>query len=259
MDQNGNGGRARRAIGSRKSSGTQRTIRAGLAVVLIAWLLPGCGADAKPSAAKRAKSAAKNASASRDAGHSVTSRPKSPPREPDDAFSSLDAAIESLKTAAKASDTEGFVRAEEWIVRQGRAGVEPLGKILNDPLAEMEHRIAVCRTLRRLGPRAKAPFKQALGDESKQIQLNAIKSLGLIEPTDADIIRTLVGHVNDKNDVRTRMEAIFALANIGAPAKDAVGAKLVGMLNDPNEDEVIRGAARRALDTVDPRRTLLDR
>ena len=134
----------------------------------------------------------------------------------------------------------------------------PLGKILNDPQAAMEHRIAVCRTLRRLGPKAKVPFKQALGDKSQQIRLNAIKSLGLIEPTDQDIIQTLDGYLGDE-DVRTRTEAIFALANIGSPAKDAAGEKLIKMLSDPKENETIRGAARRALDEVAPRRTFLDR
>ncbi len=178
---------------------------------------------------------------------------------PADAFPDLAAAIEALKTAAKVSDTESFVRAEQWIVMQGDAGVEPLGQILNDPKAEMEHRIAVCRTLRRLGPKAKVPFKQALGDASQQIQLNAIKGLGLIEPTDPEIIKILDGYLDKKKDVRTRAEAIFALANIGVPAKDAVGKKLVKMLTDPNEDETIRGAARRALDEVAPRHTFLDR
>lgn len=253
MHQNDSVGSVERVFGSGRRSTWRRAIRAGTAVVLIIWLLPGCGADAKPSGSKGTKSTAKNAAKSHPA------KPKPPPSVPADAFPDLAAAIESLKTAAKASDTENFVRAEQWIVMQGEAGLEPLGKILNDPQAEMEHRIAVCRTLRRLGTKTKVPFKQALGDDSQQIRLNAIKSLGLIEPTDPEIIQTLVGYLEKKNDVRTRTEAIFALANIGAPAKDAVGDKLVQLLNDPNENETVRGAARRALDEVAPRRTFLDR
>jgi hypothetical protein len=258
MLQDPGGGRVERVFGSGKLPGLRRAIRAGSGIVLMLWLLPGCGPDAKPSAPKAAKAPAKKTSAGPTAEPPVMAQPKPAPSVPSDAFPDLAAAIGSLKTAAKASDTESFVRAEQWIVMQGDAGVGPLGKILNDPQAEMEHRIAVCRTLRRLGPKAKVPFKQALGDKSQQIRLNAIKSLGLIEPTDQDIIQTLDGYLDDE-DVRTRTEAIFALANIGSPAKDAVGEKLIKMLNDPKENETIRGAARRALDEVAPRRTFLDR
>lgn len=257
MHQNYDGG-SNGEFESGKGSGLWRAIPAGLAVVLILWLLPGCGPDAKPASAKGGKASAKKTAPGQAAEPAAKIQPKPAPAVPADAFPNLPAAIESLKAAAKASDTESFVRAEQWIVMQGSAGIEPLGKILNDRQAEMEHRIAVCRTLRRLGPQAKVPFKQALGDASQQIQLNAIKSLGLIEPTDQDIIQTLDGYLDDA-DVRKRTEAIFALANIGAPAKDAVGEKLVKMLNDPKENETIRGAARRALDEVAPRRTFVDR
>lgn len=258
MHQGSGGGSVRRWIGSGELSGLRKAIRAGSAIVLMLWLLPGCGADAKSPSAKGAKSGAKKTSTGQAAKPPAKAQPRPAPSVPPDAFPDLAAAIESLKSAAKASDTEGFVRAEQWIVIQGDAGVQPLGQILNDPQAEMEHRIAVCRTLRRLGRKAKVPFKQALADKSQQIRLNAIKSLGLIEPTDRDIIQTLEVYLDDK-DVRTRTEAIFALANIGPPAKDAVGEKLVKMLNDPQENETIRGAAKRALDEIAPRRTFLDR
>ena len=193
MHQDPGGGSVTRVFGSGKLSGLRKTIRAGLAVVLILGLLPGCGSDAKSPSAKGSKPAAKRTPEGHAAEPAAKAQPKPAPSVPADAFPDLAAAIESLKTAAKASDTESFVRAEQWIVMQGDAGVGPLGKILNDPQAEMEHRIAVCRTLRRLGPKAKVPFKQALGDKSQQIRLNAIKSLGLIEPTDRDIIQTLDG------------------------------------------------------------------
>jgi len=257
MHQGSGGGSVRRWFGSGELSGRRKAVRAGAAIVLMLWLLPGCGPDTKSPSAKGAKSGAGKASTG-PAAATPAAQPKPAPHVPLDAFPDLAAAIESLKTAAKASDTDNFVRGEQWIVMQGEAGIEPLGQILNDPQAEMEHRIAVCRTLRRLGTKAKVPFKQALADKSQQIRLNAIKSLGLIEPTDRDIIQTLDSYLDEK-DVRTRTEAIFALANIGPPAKDAAAEKLIKMLNDPKENETIRGAAKRALDEIAPRRTFLDR
>ncbi|NLF73462.1 MAG: HEAT repeat domain-containing protein [Candidatus Anammoximicrobium sp.] len=261
MDENLDRGSARHEFGGRQFPGRPRAVHAAALVLELALglgLLAGCGSDANTPAAKAAKPGAAKTSASRTSRIPAKARPLPAPSVPADAFPDLAAAIQALTTAAKASDTPSFVRAEQWIVMQGDAGVEPLGQIVNDPQAQMEHRIAVCRTLRRLGTKAKAAFKQALTDKSQQIRLNAIKSLGLIEPTDQDIIQTLDGYLGNK-DVRTRTEAIFALANIGPPAKDAVGDKLVKMLNDPKEQETIRGAARRALDEVAPRRTFLDR
>ena len=145
----------RAALGTGSALGPRRSRGAGLILLVILGLLPGCEADTKPPA----KPAAKKSPASREE-QAAKAKPKLAPPVPADAFPDLAAAIETLKTAAKVSDTESFVRAEQWIVMQGDAGVEPLGQILNDPKAEMEHRIAVCRTLRRLGPKAKVPFKQ---------------------------------------------------------------------------------------------------
>ena len=237
----------------------RRTLTMGVSCIglLLVLLLPGCDGGKKPSPAKNRASAHKTPAGGGSAG-AANPKPKAASKVPADAFPNLDAAIESLKTAAKASDTEAFVRAEQWIVMQGDAGVEPLGKILNDQQAELEHRIAVCRTLRRLGPKAKAPFQQALHDKSQQIQLNAIKGLGLIEPTDKDTIETLKGYLDHK-EPRYRTEALFALANIGPPAQEAVEEKLIGMLNDMQENETVRGAAKKALDEVAPRRTFVDR
>ncbi|MCU0875959.1 MAG: HEAT repeat domain-containing protein [Pirellulaceae bacterium] len=222
--------------------------------LVIACLLPGCDTSPPSSRAENSKGAAK-----KTAGNSASTKPKPKPapQVAPDAFANLDAAVESLKSAAKASDTEAFVLAEQWIVLQGDAGVAPLGQILNDQGADLEHRIAVCRTLRRLGPKAKAPFQQALGDKSPQIQLNAIKGLGLIEPTDPEIIKTLQGYLEHK-EPRFRTEALFALANVGPPAQKAVEKKLISMLNDVNENETVRGAAKKALEEVAPRRTFVD-
>lgn len=223
--------------------------------LVIACLLPGCDASGPLSRAgngKAAKKTARNSSA-----NSASTKPKPAPRVQPDAFANIDAAVESLKSAAKGSNTEAFVRAEQWIVMQGDAGVGPLGQILNDQGADLEHRIAVCRTLRRLGPKAKAPFQQALGDASQQIQLNAIKGLGLIEPTDPEIIETLQRYLKHE-DPRFRTEALFALANVGPLAQQAVGKELLSMLNDMKENETVRGAAKKALDQVAPRRTFID-
>ncbi len=128
---------------------------------------------------------------------------------------------------------------------------------MNDEQADLLQRIAVCRPLRKMGPPAKPVFQTALDSQSQQIQLNAIKGLGLIRPTDADIIQALNGNL-DAEDERVQREAILALENIGPPAKEASTAKLIAILNDTSENEKLRDAARRALDEVNPRHSFAD-
>jgi hypothetical protein len=243
---------------SKSTTAVRRTHAGGVCLIglVLAWLLPGCDSPGTVSQAGNSQAVNKKTTGNAS-GNLANTPPKPAPRVAPDAFANLDAAIESLKSAAKASDTEAFVRAEQWIVMQSDAGIEPLGQILNDPQADLEHRIAVCRTLRRLGPKAKAPFEQALNDASQQIQLNAIKGLGLIEPTEPEIIRTLQGYLKHK-EPRFRTEALFALANIGPPAQQAVEKKLIDILNDMSENETVRGAAKKALEEVAPRRTFVD-
>lgn len=242
---------------SKSTTAALRTHAGGVCLIglVIACLLPGCDRPDPLSLAENGKAGKK--AAGNSPANPASIKPKLAPTVAPDAFANLDAAVESLKSAAKASDTEAFVRAEQWIVMQGDAGVKPLGQILNDQTADLEHRIAVCRTLRRLGPKANAPFQQALGDASPQIQLNAIKGLGLVEPTDPAIIRTLQGFL-EHQEPRFRAEALFALANVGPPAQQAVEKKLISMLNDLQENETVRGAANKALEQVAPRRTFVD-
>jgi HEAT repeat protein len=176
---------------------------------------------------------------------------------PQDAYQDVTEAIAALIEAAKTSDTRAFERAETWLVRQGAPAVDPLAQILNDEQADMVMRIAVCRPLRKLGPPAIPVFKRALESSSLLVQLNAIKGLGSIRPAGADSISTLGGLLDAEQD-RVRREAILALANIGPPAKEACAGRLIALLNDTEENETLRDAAKRALEEISPRRTFGD-
>jgi HEAT repeat protein len=100
-------------------------------------------------------------------------------------------------------------------------------------------------------------LKQCLESESKQMRLNAIEALGLVRPTDSDIIQTLAD-LMAAEDEHVRLEAILSLARVGPPAKDMCADKLVAILNDAEENETLRDAAKRALKQVNPRRNFTD-
>jgi HEAT repeat protein len=226
-----------------------------VALSAIVLALAGCGGSATPTK----QTASPGASAESKSGAAAKQRKSTAEADvPENAYASLDEAVEALTKAAEASDTPGFIRAETWLVKKGDAAVEPLARILNDQQAEISQRIAVCRTLRRLGPAAKPPLTKALEDPSTQIQLNAIKGLGLLRPTDEDIVRRL-DQLVDSGEDRVRLEAILALGNIGAPAKEACADKFITILNDMDENETIRDAAKRALQEINPRRSFVDR
>jgi HEAT repeat protein len=67
----------------------------------------------------------------------------------------------------------------------------------------------------------------------------------------------LQGYLEHKES-RVRTEALFALANVGPPAQQAVEKTLIDILNDMSENETVRGAAKKALEEVAPRRTFVD-
>ncbi|MBC8869567.1 MAG: HEAT repeat domain-containing protein [Planctomycetes bacterium] len=174
-----------------------------------------------------------------------------------DSFAGIPEAINALADAAKNGDDDKLLQATKWLMIEGDAAVDPLAQVLNDEQADLAPRIAVCRTLRELGSKAKPALIQALGSESKQLQLNAIKALGLVRPADRDTVQTLMDLL-DSDDERLQLEAILALGNIGPPAKDMCGERLVGILNDAEENGTLRDAAKRALKNINPRRKFTD-
>jgi hypothetical protein len=220
----------------------------GLLLILIVC---GCSQLAAPAAKKKA--AAKPAAAVPPA------PPKAPPKEPvpADAYAGVDEAVQALGQAAIDSDRDVMLRADEWLLTQGAAAAEPLGRVLNDEQAHPAARIAATRTLRQVGPAGKPPLIQALQAQSEQIQLNAIKGLGAIEPPDDEIIATITGLLDSTAD-RVRREAVFALANIGPAANQAATEKLIAILNNTQENDTLRAAAKDALQKVNPRRTFMD-
>lgn len=174
------------------------------------------------------------------------------------AFPDIPTAVQALQTAAVEDRSEDVLKAENWLALQGPAAVAPLGEIFNNEQAPPAGRIVACRVLRRLGPPAKPVLKKGLDSPSEQIRLNAIKALSVLRPTDAEIIDTLVG-LMDNQPERIRREAILALATIGEPAQAKCADKLLAVLNDNQAEPTLRDAAKLALKKVMPRKRLTDR
>ena len=223
-------------------------------ILALTLLLLGCGPQTNREAQK---TKTKKPVASRQSRSKPGAKPKPALTVEADSFAGIPEAIKALGEAAKSGKNDELIQADKWLEMQGLAALEPLVDVVTDEEAHLAPRIAACRVLRRLGPNAKPALKQALGSESQQMRLNAIESLSLVRPSDQDIIETLMDLV-DGEDERTRLQAVLALSRIGPQAKDTCGDKLVTILNDEEENDTIRDAAKRALKKVNPRRTFTD-
>ncbi len=220
-----------------------------LGLVLVAL---GCGSQTNEPARE---TEAKRPAAEKAPKAEVPAKPQLDVRA--DSYAGLSEAIDSLTEAATTGGGDERLKADKWLVMQGDTAVEPLSQILNDEQAQLAARIAACRTLWKLGPNAKPALKAAIGGEPQLIRLNAVKGLGFIRPTDRDIIETLTGLLEAEEE-RVRRETTSALGNIGPPAADLCVDKLVGMLNNEDENETLRGAAKNALKQINPRRSFVD-
>lgn len=223
-----------------------------LLLFLLAIVTLGCGpaTATKPPVEKTDRAASERRAA-------VKATPKPELDVTQDSYENMAAAIEALKTAALEGDSTEIIRTEKWLVMQADAAIEPLSEIAIDEQGEAAHRIAACRVLRKLGPKTAPTFTKLLEASSEQLQVNAVKALGMIRPTNETIIRQL-DELIDAPQQRIRREAMLALENIGEPAEKICTDRLVAILNDAEEVQIIRDAAKRALLKVNPRHSFVD-
>lgn len=242
----------------------RRTIRwFALPLLLGLVLLPalaGCSPARRPETAGAGRSrpaAANHASASqsrpsRPAANQTAAR-ETEAEVPADAFASVDQAVEALVRAAQQRDSQQRLRASGWLARQGAAAVPALRGVLDDQQADTAAKIAACRALGRIGGPATETLIAQLDDSEQLVRINALDQLPHIRPPTRQIVEVLIGAL-DHDDPRMRQQAIRGLAILGPTAKDAAP-RLQEILN-AREDEALRSEAKKALEQVDPRRTL---
>lgn len=174
-------------------------------------------------------------------------------------FASVDDAlgrVPALVTSKDVNVGEQLVKIETWLEMQGPAIEPQLAAKIKDTSGDLAIRLTACRVLSKLGPVATPTLLAALESEPRQLRLKATECLGRVKPPDVKCVATLMKLIDDK-DFDERKAAIGALANMGPVAKDATQ-KLIGLLNDPKEDETIRSSAKFALKHVAPRKGLMD-
>nr|WP_044181352.1 HEAT repeat domain-containing protein [Pirellula staleyi] len=166
------------------------------------------------------------------------------------------AEAERLASSTEATAGQDRMKVEQWLELQGSKIADELIARLGDSSQGLTSRMTACRVLSRLGPVAKPALLQAADGDNAQLKIKAIECLGRVKPSDAEIVKKLIATL-DSSDFAQRKAALAALAYVGPAAKDAIP-KLTALLNDQKEDETIRGAAKKALKEVDPRKGLMN-
>lgn len=215
----------------------------------------GCEAT---NVAPSATSTTPNSSAKKSAEGTAKAKPKvnNRPKVKADAFDSVPAAISALTLATDAQFDEDRYQATEWLVMQKDAAVAALAEEVADSSTSARSQIVIARILGRIGtPEAARKLVVMTSAESHMGAVNAIQQLGTIKPSSPDTIEKLIGLLEHPDD-RRRLEAVNALGKIGQPAA-AASSQLVAIQNSQDND-ALRQAARRALEKVDPRKTLAD-
>jgi HEAT repeat protein len=177
----------------------------------------------------------------------------SAPKVADDAFATVEEAVEAMCRAAEERDSDARLRASGWLSTRGEAAVAALRAVLDDEQAGTASKIAACRALGRLGPPAVETLLAHLDSDDPLVRLNALDQLPHIRPPSRQILDSLIAAL-DHSDPRMRQKAIRGLGLMGPTAKDA--APHLQQILNAKEDETLRADAKDALKKVQPRRTL---
>jgi len=172
----------------------------------------------------------------------------------EDAFTDIPQAIAVLTSATEQSE---IAQALVWLGMQGEAAVEPLNAVLKDNSGQLSGKIYACRALGQIGSPASGALVEALSSDSGAVRINAAKQLGKIKPSSQAIVAALLKLV-DHEDIQSRQHALKALTEIGPPAEDQATQRLIALLNDANESDIVRNEAKRALKSIAPRHTFKD-
>jgi hypothetical protein len=171
-------------------------------------------------------------------------------------LTSVPQAIEVMRTAANEDDQKTRIVAQQYLIDQGSASIEPVGALVMDTGENVRTRMTACRVLGKLGQPAKPKLVAGLQAKEQIVKLNALEQLSVLTPTSEDIVDILIAHLDD-DDMRVQRVALSGLAYIGEPAGKAEK-RLLTMLNTYSENDTLRGGAKKALKAVNPRTSFRD-
>lgn len=173
-----------------------------------------------------------------------------------DSFPNSVEAVKALVQAVSDSNSEEFARAQSWLLLQKATAIPAVGDLVRDEAAPLFARTAGCKILAQLGSEAVQPLLDASQNDAPRVQHVAIEQLGNVRPSNQHIATKLI-ELTQGTDNEIRLAAILGITHVDPPVTDAADVMLA-ILNNTDEPESLRSAAKECLKKVNPRKTFSD-
>lgn len=164
---------------------------------------------------------------------------------------SADLAVPVLTSLLRSPHAVIAARALSEYKAQAKSALPELIRLMKDRSQPVEARWNAARTIGKVGPDALSALPALIEmtrDPEPNVREHSAEAIGDIGPTATAGIPALVAAMKD-DFVKARRDAVRSLGWIGPAAKEA-GPEMVKLLDDP--EQIVRDAARKALETVAP-------
>ena len=169
-------------------------------------------------------------------------------------FESTEAAFAALVTARAERKLDDQEQAVGWLFKKGAAAFEYCASIGRDTQQPTSSRVAACNVLAEFGQQAIPVLLELTRDSEQQIVMSAVERVSLIKPPTKEIVDRYI-ELLDSDDWKIQLITAQATRRLGVQGGRTAD-QLEVILQDDKKHQLLRDAARKALRSVEPRRTL---
>lgn len=169
-------------------------------------------------------------------------------------FENTEAAFAALVQARADKKLEEQEKAVGWLFKKGNEAFEHCEAVSRDTAQAVPSRVAACTVLAEFGQRAIPVLIELTRDAEQQVVMSAVERVSLIKPPTKEIVDRYIELLGN-DDWKIQLVTAQASRRLGIQG-GRTGDQLESILQDDKNHQILRDAARKALRSVDPRRTL---
>lgn len=169
-------------------------------------------------------------------------------------FESTEAAFEALVTARAEKKLDDQEQAVGWLFKKGAEAFQYCEAICRDTQQATPSRVAACNVLAEFGQQAIPVLLELTRDSEQQVVMSAVERVSLVKPPTKEIVDRYI-ELLDSEDWKIQLVTAQATRRLGVQGGRAAD-QLEVILQDDKNHQLLRDAARKALRSVNPRRTL---
>ncbi len=169
-------------------------------------------------------------------------------------FESTEAAFEALVTARAEKKLDDQEQAVGWLFKKGAEAFQYCEAICRDTQQATPSRVAACNVLAEFGQQAIPVLLELTRDSEQQVVMSAVERVSLVKPPTKEIVDRYI-ELLDSEDWKIQLVTAQATRRLGVQGGRTAD-QLEVILQDDKNHQLLRDAARKALRSVNPRRTL---